>query len=322
MKPAVAKTKNVVGVLPGKGELAKQTVVVGAHYDHVGMGGYGSLAPGTIAVHNGADDNASGTCTLLACAERLIEQLKTFPSHRTIVFIAFTGEERGLIGSQKYVDSPLRSLEDTAAMVNLDMVGRLRDNELTVYGTGSADSLDSLVEQVNQSYKFNLYKVPSGYGPSDHQSFYVGGVPVLFFFTGLHNDYHRPTDDFEKIDFDDLSKITSMVGEVTRRLATNPVRPVYASTQKNVRIRRQMTSYLGVSLNDRGDHVVLSSVTPESPADAGGLKVGDRIVTMGKKKIQTSADVLNWLRTKSPDTNVPVVIIRNGQQEKLTVKAW
>lgn len=320
IKPAIAKTKNVIGVLPGKGSLAGETIVVGAHYDHVGMGGYGSLAPGTIAIHNGADDNASGTSTLLACAELTVARLRTNPNHRTVVFVAFTGEERGLIGSAHYVKSPLRPLDTTAAMINLDMVGRLRDNELTVYGTGTADSLDSLVETANQNHQFKLYKVASGYGPSDHQSFYVAGVPVLFFFTGLHNDYHRPTDDYEKIDFDDLTRIALMVGDVTGSLATAAQRPVYAQTNKSVSIRRQMTAYLGVSLSDRQDHVVLSSVTPDSPADAGGLQVGDRLVKLQNQSIRSSDDVLIWLRKKSPKDKVVITVLRNGQQEKLTVE--
>ena len=320
LKPAVAKTKNVLGMLPGKGALSTQTVVVGAHYDHVGMGGYGSLAPGTIAIHNGADDNASGTCTMLACAQSMVDRLRNVDSHRTMLFIAFTGEERGLIGSKAYVDSPLRSLDETAVMVNLDMVGRLRDNELTVYGTGSADTLDATVETANQQHRFDLFKVASGYGPSDHQSFYVAGVPVLFFFTGLHNDYHRPTDDFDKINMDDLNRVAAMVTDVTYRLSTESRRPVYAETQKGIRVRRQLTVYLGVTLSDRGDHVVLSSVAEDSPAEKGGLLLGDRLEKMGKSNVPTSADVLSWLRGKSPGDQISLSILRDGKPMQLDVK--
>ncbi|MEM8670810.1 MAG: M28 family peptidase [Planctomycetota bacterium] len=233
IKPTVANTKNVLGILPGRGALAGQTIVVGAHYDHVGMGGYGSLAPGTVAIHNGADDNASGTVTMLEVATRMNAELKDVDSHRQILFMAFTGEERGLIGSQHYVKDPVIPLANTVAMVNLDMVGRLRDNELTVYGTGSANGFDELIDRANEKGKFKLEKVPSGYGPSDHQSFYQSGVPVLFFFTGLHNDYHRPSDDFDKINFKGLSRITDIVSEVTLELATDPQRPEYAETEKS-----------------------------------------------------------------------------------------
>ena len=221
LKPNEASTANVLGVLEGRGTLAEETVVIGAHYDHVGMGGYGSLAPGTVAIHNGADDNASGTSALLAVATQIVSQLSDESSHRRMVFIAFTGEERGLLGSKYYVKHPRFSLGSTVAMLNLDMVGRLRDNELTVYGTGSADSLEQMLDQANEQGKFDLYKVASGYGPSDHQSFYEAGVPVLFFFTGLHNDYHRPSDDFDKIDFGGMVRITDMVSDVALKLANS-----------------------------------------------------------------------------------------------------
>lgn len=239
LKPSYATTSNVVGTIPGKGELEGETIVLGAHYDHVGMGGYGSLAPGTIAVHNGADDNASGTSALLSAAELLAESLRDVASHRRMVFIAFSGEERGLLGSKHYVRNARFPIDQTAAMINMDMVGRLKNNELTVYGTGSADTLDGILEEANVKGQFNLFKVASGYGPSDHQSFYVAGVPVLFFFTGLHNDYHRPSDDFDKIDFGGMARITDTVSDVAFQLAIRKDRPKYAETEKRVEIRRQ-----------------------------------------------------------------------------------
>ncbi len=166
--------------------------------------------------------------------------------HRRIIFIAFTGEERGLVGSKHYVRSPGFRSESTVAMVNMDMVGRLRDNELTVYGTGSAPMMNEILDQANERQQFNLFQVATGYGPSDHQSFYEAGIPVMFFFTGLHNDYHRPTDDFDKINFGGLTRITDTVSEVTFQLATRENRPQYAKTEGLAKIRRQMTAYLGV----------------------------------------------------------------------------
>ncbi len=320
LKPTVAASSNVIGTLAGRGELADETIVVGAHYDHVGMGGYGSLAPGTIAIHNGADDNASGTAAMLSAARLLVEGLRGESSHRRLVFIAFTGEERGLLGSKHYVRHPRFSIESTAAMINLDMVGRLRDNELTVYGTGSASGLDGLVERANQRGGFNLYKVPTGYGPSDHQSFYQAGVPVLFFFTGLHNDYHRPTDDFDKIDFGGMVRITDIVSEVAHQLAIQKERPAYAETENRVRIRRQMTAFLGVTLSDRGDHVVLSGLASDGPAERGGLRAGDRLEKLGKKTVKTSSDVLEFLRGRSPGDRLPVQIIRDGKKIEISVQ--
>ena len=320
LKPTVADTANVIGILPGRGPLAQETVIVGAHYDHVGMGGYGSLAPGTIAVHNGADDNASGTATMLATAKQMHDALADVSNHRRVVFIAFTGEERGLIGSRHYVRNPRFPLETTVGMVNLDMVGRLRDNELTVYGTGSGDSLDAMVEAANERQQFNLFKVPSGYGPSDHQSFYEGGVPVLFFFTGLHNDYHRPTDDFDKIDFGGLTRITDIVSDVTFKLATRKDRPKYVETENRVRIRRQLTAYMGASLANRGNQVEVSGLTADGPAERAGMKVGDQLDKLGGKNVTSSADVLEVMRSRSPGQKLPVQLTRDGETLTITVE--
>ena len=301
LEPLKAETSNVIGVLPGKGALANQTVVVGAHYDHVGMGGEGSLAPGTIAVHNGADDNASGTAAMLASAAQVKAMLASESNHRRVVFMAFTGEERGLLGSKHYVRHPVFPLDSTVAMVNLDMVGRLRDNELTVYGTGSSETFDGLIERVNedQEESFRLFKVPSGYGPSDHQSFYEAGVPVLFFFTGLHNDYHRPSDDFDKIDLGGLSRITDIVSDVAYELAIGNERPEYAKTDNRVQIRRQLTAFLGVGLADREDHVTISSVVAGGPAEQAGIKPGDRLVKLGDQDVRTAYEVIEWVRARS-----------------------
>ncbi len=320
LKPTSADSPNVIGEIAGRGELASETVIIGAHYDHVGMGGYGSLAPGTIAVHNGADDNASGVAVMLAAAKTIKQQLNDVPSHRRCVFIGFTGEERGLIGSKYYVDHPLYPLETTAAMLNLDMVGRLRDNELTVYGTGSGDAMEDILERSNEALKFDLFKIPTGYGPSDHQSFYKASIPVLFFFTGLHNDYHRPSDDFDKIDFGSMIRITDMVCDVTKQLAVREQRPEYVETENRVQIRRQLTAYLGVTLSDRGDHVVLSGVTAGGPAEQGGLRVGDQISRLGQRRVRTSSDVLELLRSRSPGDSLRVQVLRAGNLQNVFVK--
>ncbi|MCA9138985.1 MAG: M28 family peptidase [Planctomycetales bacterium] len=312
LKPAVAISDNVIGLLPGKGPLARETIVVGAHYDHVGMGEYASLAPGTIAVHNGADDNASGTAAMLACAERLTQLLQSTASHRTVLFIAFTGEERGLVGSQHYVENPVWPIEMTTSMINLDMVGRLRDNELTIYGTGSATGLESVVDAANKMYGFQLFKVASGYGPSDHQSFYRVGVPVLFFFTGIHNDYHRPSDDFDKIDFGNLTRVTDMVSEVAFRLAVLPQRPVYAETDPNVQIRHQMTAFMGIRVRQQNGSVVITELTAGGPASKAGMQIGDEIQRIGTTVIRNTNDVLSWVRTHEPGDNFEIKVRRTA----------
>ncbi|WP_160148035.1 M28 family peptidase [Rubripirellula obstinata] len=322
IEPSSRVSNNVIGVLEGRGNLADETVIVGAHYDHVGMGGVGSLAPGTIAIHNGADDNASGTAAMLAAAANIKTKLADVTDHRRVMFIAFTGEERGLLGSKFYVRNPRFPLENTVAMINLDMVGRLRDNELTVYGTGSANTMDDIVERANASLAdnggaFSLFKVPTGYGPSDHQSFYEVGVPVLFYFTGLHNDYHRPSDDFGKIDFGGLTRITDIVTESCRLIAISPDRPRYVETEKKFKMRWQKTAVLGVSLSDTENEwgtpmVFVSALKPGGPAINAGIREGDQLVQIGKDRVQRSGDVLSSLRGKRPGEKLEIRVLRDG----------
>lgn len=306
-------TDNVLATIPGRGPLADETVVIGAHYDHVGMGKFGSLAPGTIAVHNGADDNASGTATMLATAGLMVEQLRDVANHRRLLFIGFTGEERGLLGSKYYVQNPRFSLDKTVAMINLDMVGRLRDNELTVYGMGTASCMEAVVETANKTAQFDLFKVDSGFGPSDHQSFSEAKIPVLFYFTGLHNDYHRPGDDANKLNYDAMEKIVGIVTSSATDFATMADRPQYQDTERKVKIRRQMTAYLGVSLGDRGDHMVFSAVVADSPASKAGIVEGDRLVSAGKTPIGNSDDLLAVLRGRSPGDQLTIKLIRGDQ---------
>lgn len=205
-------------------------------------------------------------------------------------------------------------------MVNMDMVGRLRDNELTVYGTGSGDRMDEILEHANQQQKFDLFKVPTGYGPSDHQSFYEVGIPVLFFFTGLHNDYHRPSDDFDKIEFGGMTRITDIVSEVTFELATGKQRPSYVETENRVQIRRQLTAFMGVTLSNRGDHVVLSGLSPGGPAERGGLRIGDRLEKLAKRRVRSASDVLEFMRKRSPGEELQVQVSRGDQTIDVTVQ--
>jgi len=199
----IIPAKNVVGVLEGQGPHAQETVIIGAHYDHLGWGERGSLARlKTPAIHHGADDNGSGTTTIIELARRLAQMPHR---DRRLVFIAFSGEERGLLGSAYYCKHPLFPLANTVAMVNLDMVGRLRPDKetgkskLQVHGIGTAKNFNSLMDDLNKSFDFKFQKVASGFGPSDHASFYAKNIPVLFFFTGDHPDYHRPSDTADKI---------------------------------------------------------------------------------------------------------------------------
>lgn len=314
------RAKNVVAEFPGAGSLADETIVIGAHYDHVGMGGNGSLAPGTIAIHNGADDNGSGTVTMLELAYRL-SKIEA-ENRRRLVFIAFTAEERGLLGSKHYAREPRFPLEDTAAMINLDMVGRLSEEEgLTVFGTGTAPDFDGLVDRWNESAGLKVRKDPSGYGPSDHTSFYEKEIPVLFFFTGLHSDYHRPSDDFHKINLDGMVRITDMVYEAAFHLATVADRPVHQKTgpgQGVGRVRRG--PYLGVQLEDQGVQVMVTDAVAGGPAAVAGIQAGDKILKVGELETVTMSDVQNAVQDYRPGDKVPVVVSRAGDEITVQVQ--
>lgn len=339
LSPSETASSNVLGLMPGRGTLADEVVVVGAHYDHVGMGGPGSLAPGTIAIHNGADDNASGTSVLLSSVHRIAELLDGVENHRQVLFIAFTGEERGLLGSEHYVSQPRFPLEKTVAMINLDMVGRLRNNDLTVYGTGTAPEFDSLVERANEKTGFQLFKVTSGYGPSDHQSFYTRKIPVLFFFTGLHSDYHRPSDKIEKINFNGMARITDITSTVVAELATAAQRPGYATTDRDVKIRQQKQVFLGVSLQEAFDRqadeaepeddkpdddkpagAIVSGVTVGSPAETAGVRPGDRLMRLNGISIRSLSDVIEIVGQLEEDNELKIELERGGDAITTTAK--
>ncbi|MFN7450543.1 MAG: M28 family peptidase [Pirellula sp.] len=319
---AIERTKlrsiNVLGLLPGQGALANQYVVVGAHFDHVGMGGAGSLAPGTIAVHNGADDNASGTVSLLECARRLAGIAKENPTRdrRNILFITFSGEERGLLGSIYYVNHPRFELEQTVAMLNMDMVGRLTNNELTVYGTGTAKEFDGMLDTMNSKLAFNIQRMPEGLGPSDHESFFRKDIPVLHFFTGLHDDYHRPSDDFDKINFEGMERIARMVTDLTDRIATDANRPSFIKVtgRANPQSNRTRTVRLGVRLNG----MVVDRVLPRSLAEKAGIQAGDTLIAVNSQEISSRSELDTSLRKSKKGDELAIGVLRGN--EKVTLK--
>lgn len=217
--------QNVVGVLEGAGPLADQTLVVGAHYDHLGRG---TQSPAGGEIHNGADDNASGVALLMELAGHYAS--RPTPPPRRMVFVAFTGEELGLLGSAHYVAHPVVPLESTVAMFNLDMVGRLTDNRLIVSGAETARQFSDLLDDVNERHGFDLVKVPGGMGPSDHASFCSKQIPVLHFFTGLHNDYHRPSDDVALLNLDGMTRVYQYARDLVDEVLESPARPEYSQS--------------------------------------------------------------------------------------------
>jgi hypothetical protein len=324
-------TKNVVGVLEGAGPLADETIVVGAHYDHVGRGGLlsGSLAPGSRDIHNGADDNASGTAMVIEMARRLAARPDPLP--RRIVFIAFSGEEKGLLGSAHYVGHPLFPLKETVAMINFDMVGRLNDKrEVIVYGTGTSPGLSPLVEALGQSQGLDVKRTAGPrdfFGASDHYSFYRKDIPVLFFFTGNHPDYHRPSDDTERINFAGMARLADVGELILLDLARRPSRPAFTriNTQQQPRGASRgggSGAYLGTipSYADSGDGVKLDGVNEGSPAEKGGLRAGDVIVRFGDTKVEDINDFMDGLTKHKPGDEVEVVVRRDGKETPLKVK--
>ena len=316
------EVKNVVAVIEGQGDLAEETVVVGAHYDHVGFGGQGSLAQGVKDVHNGADDNGSGTVSLIELARRFGARKE--PLKRRLVFIAFTAEELGLIGSARYCTEPLFPLEKTVAMINMDMVGRLKDEKLIVYGTGTAPSWKGQLERLNADLKFELVMKPEGFGPSDQSSFYAKKIPVLHFFTGTHPEYHRPGDDWNLINYSGMARVVDMVEQITLETVQATEKPQYVEVKGSGDQARTRSGdsrpYLG-SIPDFGNEtpgMALSGVTAGSPADLGGLKGGDVIVEFAKQKISNLDDFDLALRKFKAGDDVDIVVLRKA--ERVTVK--
>ena len=311
--------RNVIGLLPGHDpNLRNEAVIVGAHYDHLGLGGFGSLDPdSTGKVHNGADDNASGAAMLIQIAARLAQT----PPARTVLFIAFSGEELGLLGSAYYVRQPVYPLTTTSAMINLDMVGRLRNGRLIVYGTRTAKEFPALIDSLNWHAGFDLKAQGDGYGPSDQSSFYAAGRPVLHIFTDLHDDYHRTTDDWEKIDPEGFRRVSNFTVGLVTAIANRPTRLTPVEVPPPSHAIGTMTSapaygtYLGTipDMTDNPGGVRLLGVRAGSPAEKAGLRGDDIITRIGDMEIPDLQAMTNALRSHEPGDTVSIVIRRGDK---------
>lgn len=319
-----ATSANVVALLEGNDRSLKdEVVIVGAHYDHLGFGGQGSMVPGTVAIHNGADDNASGTAGLLELAQLFAARRSDLK--RSLLFIAFGGEEEGLLGSAHYVKYPIVPLEKTVAMVNMDMIGRPKDSSLIVYGAGTSPLWYELIQKTGGAVNFQLKLNEEGFGPSDHASFYGKNMPVLFFFTGLHEDYHRPTDDWQKIQSEDAQRIVQYVHDLVFAITNRTERPLFTKVEISPRPAagdtRSLRAYVGTipDFSESGRGYKIGGVAAGSPADRAGIKAGDLIVKFGGKEILNIYDYTYALQEFKPGDEVEVVVVRDGEELNMRV---
>ena len=336
---------NVIGILEGTDKiLKKEAIVIGAHYDHLGHGGEGSLAANSTDIHHGADDNASGTAAIIELARQFSKEKK---NRRTIIFIAFSGEEEGLFGSKFYVNNPVFPIENTVAMINLDMVGRLNADKLTIGGMGTATEWKPIVEAANlvdetrssapkdpaylgppiretesSAKTFILGLNEDGFGPSDHSSFYTKKIPVLFFFTGTHLDYHKPSDTADKINYVGEKRVISYVADIIKAVDENPIRPTYtvAKSSGTPGGRSGFSISLGTipSYTDSTDGMVIDGVRDDSPASRAGMKANDKIVKLAGKEIKNVQDYTKILGEMKAGEEYEIVVVR--VTERLTLK--
>jgi len=318
------QVENVAALLPGTGPNAGEYVVVGAHYDHLGHGGPNSLAPWSHAIHHGADDNASGTTAMLGIADRLAH---AGPQARSIIFIAFTGEEEGLIGSEYFVSHPPVPLDKIAGMLNLDMVGRISGDKLLIGGMGTAAAFPDLLKQADADLPLKLGEFgKGGIGPSDHMSFAMKKIPVLFFYDQMMKDYHQPSDTADKINFAGLEQVADLGQRVAVAMSTMP-RQQYNGSYDNQGLTQMGVGHgsraaLGVVPDysegeDGSNGVKISGTVNGSAAESAGLKAGDIIVQFDDKKLGNLIDLTNALAAAKPGQKIKLGVMRDGKRVDL-----
>jgi len=320
-------TQNVVAMLEGSDKkLKKEYIVIGAHFDHLGMGGKNSSSrrPDTIAVHNGADDNASGVAAVLELAQKLSSKHKKIK--RSIVFVAFAAEEMGLIGSQKFVDSKIIPMDSVIAMINIDMIGRMNKNELQISGTKTSTETEYILNKLNADSTLKLSFSPEGYGPSDYASFYNKNVPVFAFTTGVHLDYHTPFDDVNKINFKGEELATKYIYSLVTELSNRPKRLIFTESgpkSKPMRSGRGLKVRLGIIPDVSGatnNGLKAIGVTENNPAYKAGMKSGDIITAINGKPVKNIQDYMFRLSELKPGMTVSVEIKRGEQKMVLVVQ--
>ena len=322
--------QNVGGIIPGKGALASEWVILGAHYDHVGMGYFGAQPNNRGKLHPGADDNASGTSAMLCLTKKLKDYMgsKEAPENcRSILLMAFTAEEMGLDGSREYVKHPTISADKIAAMVNMDMVGRLSGDRLAISGTGTAEGFTDLIRPAVVASGLTVDADAAGSGPSDHASFYAAGIPVLFLFTRTHPEYHTPLDQGFTVNPYGASKVIALAEGLMKTLVTTPTKPVFKSTDSTGGASRGYAKVrLGISpsqVKRKDPGLLIEKVAAETSAADAGLKKDDVILKWDDEPMSDFGELLTKLREKNPGDVVTLHIKRDGSEQdvKVTLKA-
>jgi Zn-dependent M28 family amino/carboxypeptidase len=323
-------TQNVGGVLRGKGSLADEWVVVGAHFDHVGYGYFGTSPQYTGQVHPGADDNASGSGAMLCVAQAMADIYggKDAPKDaRSILFLGFTGEESGLRGSRWFVEHPTIPGDKITMMINMDMVGRLRSDDLSVGGMNSGKGMIDILRPVFERSGLTIHADPSGRGPSDHASFYGVGVPVTFIYTGNHDIYHTPKDKGYTLNPEGAAKIVALAADMATTMATRPEKLEFQSDGGKTADRGYAAVRLGVmpsmSEDDRTPDmpkgVLVDGVSAETSAADAGIAKGDVLVTWNGEAIETTGAMMTKLRSHKPGDVVKVKLWRGGKDMEVDV---
>ncbi|SDB83560.1 M20/M25/M40 family metallo-hydrolase [Williamwhitmania taraxaci] len=328
LKSIKEKTQNVVAILEGCDPLLKnEIVIIGGHFDHLGMGGPNSSSrkQDTVAVHNGADDNASGVAAMLEIAQKMAKQRKHIK--RSVVFLAFAGEELGLLGSKYFVNTPIVDISKSQAMINLDMVGRMSPEKmLQIGGVGTSDNGLSILLATANPDSLKLATSPEGYGPSDHASFYGKNIPVFFFSTGAHLDYHTPFDDVERINFNGLKSITEFTYNLALSLANAPSKlsfkeagPKVSNYSRSKRFKVTLGIMPDVS-GQQNNGLRADFVTAGKPAARGGMLNGDTIISIDGKAVNNIQDYMVRLGGLKEGQTISVEVIRNSERKILIIK--
>ncbi|MFC2084457.1 M28 family peptidase [Bacteroidota bacterium] len=323
-----AKTSNVTAILEGNDPLLKdEYIFIGAHYDHLGYGGKGSgsRSPDTVAIHNGADDNASGTSAIIEIMERLA--LNRDNIKRSVIFMAFSAEEMGLLGSKYFTNNPFVELNKIKFMVNLDMVGRLNQDtkNLTIGGTGTAIGLEDIIKNYSDKSGLNVKLNSEGYGPSDHAAFYAKDIPVAFVFTGLHEDYHLPEDDAHLLNYEGQKEVADLIYNITFEIANLSEALAYqeAGPKEPKQTYKRFKVTLGIMPDVASTDIKglrADAVIEGRPAYRAGMKKGDIIVAMEGKEVNDIYDYMNRLSEFKPGQRISVDVIRGNEKVILIVE--